>query len=139
MTTFNYTLFDLQNPAGRNGLSSFAMYFQRAMYKEAVYPTNIPAPLDTWYDKQYYGRVDQQQNTIIPSYDNLAPLTTAARQNLFALNFVAQAFEDFASHMRNATILGVLATDGTNEKIFNPEAYQAYNDPSSRFYSRDQN
>jgi hypothetical protein len=34
MTTFDYTPFDLQNPSGNNGLSSFALYFQRVMYRE---------------------------------------------------------------------------------------------------------
>ena len=88
MTTFDYTQFDLQNPSGNNGLSSFALYFQRLMYREAIYPANLKAPLDTWYDKQYYGRIDRKQNTIIPDIDDLAPLQTVGRQNLFALNFV---------------------------------------------------
>lgn len=130
MTTFDYTPFDLQNPAGNNGLSSFALYFQRIMYKEAIYPTNVRTPLDTWYDKQYYGRINQLQNTIIPKYENLQTLKTIGRPNLLALNFVVDAFEAFASHIRNATILGVLKTNDTNEKIYDIKAYQAYNDPN---------
>lgn len=144
MTTFDYTTFDLQNPDGNNGLSSFALYFQRIMYKEAVYPTNVKTPLDTWYDKMYFGRVDQLQNTVIPVYDNLITFKTVGRQNLFALNFVVDAFEEFAAHMRNATILGVLKTQaqntnqsvqGPNDKIYDIKAYQAYNDPT-RIYSQ---
>ena len=134
MTTFEYTIADLLNPSGNNGLSSFALYFQRVMYKEAVYPADVKIPLDTWYDKQYYGRIDQKQNTIIPKYESLKPITTTGRPNLLALNFVADAFEEFASHMRNATILGVLKTQNTNDKIFDMKAYQAYNDPT-RIYS----
>ena len=130
MTTFNYTLQDLQNPSGKNGLSSFALYFQRLMYKEAVYPSDVKVPLDTWYEKQYYGRVDRVQNTIIPAFSNLVPLRTVAVQNRFALNFVVEAFEEFAAHMRSATILGVLRTDNANDKIYNMKAYQAYNDPT---------
>jgi len=95
---------------------------------------NVKIPLDTWYDKQYYGRIDQKQNTIIPKYESLKPITTTGRPNLLALNFVADAFEEFASHMRNATILGVLKTQNTNDKIFDMKAYQAYNDPT-RIYS----
>ena len=125
MTTFDYTTLDLQNPSGNNGLSSFALYFQRVMYREAIYPADIKIPLDTWYDKQYYGRIDQKQNTIMPKYENLKPITTTGRSNLLALNFVADAFEQFAGHMRNATILGVLKTQNANEKIFDMKAYQA--------------
>ena len=131
MTTFDYTTFDLQNPSGNNGLSSFALYFQRLMYKEAVYPNGAKIPLDTWYDKRYYGRVNRLQDTIIPGYENLAPLVTVGRPNLIALNFVVQAFEDFAAHMRNATILGVLRTQNSNNKIFDMKAYQAFNDPTA--------
>tara|TARA_A100001515_G_scaffold50216_1_gene39647 strand:- start:41 stop:1354 length:1314 start_codon:yes stop_codon:yes gene_type:complete len=134
MTTFDYTTLDLQNPSGNNGLSSFALYFQRVMYREAIYPADIKIPLDTWYDKQYYGRIDQKQNTIMPKYENLKPITTTGRSNLLALNFVADAFEQFAGHMRNATILGVLKTQNANEKIFDMKAYQAYDDPT-RIYS----
>ena len=71
MTTFNYTPLDLENPSGNNGLSSFALYFQRVMYREAIYPSVTKIPLDTWYDKNLYGRVDRCQNTIIPNIDNL--------------------------------------------------------------------
>ena len=134
MTTFDYTLQDLQNPTGKNGLSSFALYFQRLMYKEAIYPSDVKVPLDTWYEKQYFGRVDRVQNTIIPAFSNLVPLRTVGRQNQFALNFVVEAFEELAAHMRTATILGVLRTDGANEKIYDMKAYQAYNDPT-RIYS----
>ena len=134
MTTFNYTTFDLQNPSGKNGLSSFALYFQRVMYKEAIYPTDLKAPLDTWYDKQYYGRVDRLQNTIIPDTTNLKVLTSVGRQNLLALNFVAEAFEDFANHMRKGVVVGALQTSNANDKIYDIKAYQAYRDPT-RIYN----
>ena len=135
MTTFNYTQFNLQNPGGDNGLSSYALYFQRMMYKEAIYPTNLKAPIDTWYDKQYYGRVDRLQNTIIPDTTNLKVLTSAGRQNLLALNFVAEAFEDFVEHMRKALVVGALRQGSTaNPSILDIKAYQAYSDPT-RIYN----
>lgn len=74
--------------------------------------------------------MDRVQNTIIPAFSNLVPLRTVAVQNRFALNFVVEAFEEFAAHMRSATILGVLRTDNANDKIYNMKAYQAYNDPT---------
>ena len=129
MTILNFTNFDLNNPGGANGLSSLAMYFQRLLYKQKIYPPNLFTPLDTWYNKLYYGRVDQQQNTVIPDISNLSSIKTTARNNLFALNFVVEAFEDFASHMKNARILGVLRENGNN-KIFDMKAYKAYQDPT---------
>ena len=40
MTILNFTNFDLNNPGGANGLSSLAMYFQRLLYKQKIYPPN---------------------------------------------------------------------------------------------------
>jgi len=134
MTTFDYTTFDLLNPAGTNGLSSYALYFQRLMYKEEIYPSNLITPLDTWYDKQYYGVVDRTQNTIIPQLANLAPITKSTTENLLALNFVARAFDKFAIKMQSATIGRVLASNG-NTKILNMTARRAYKDPSRLYQS----
>ena len=66
--TFPYDYDQLTHPQGKNDLSAEAKYYQRLMYKEAIYPapTEAPKPLDTWYDKQLYGRLDRCQNTIIP-------------------------------------------------------------------------
>lgn len=133
MTTFNYTSFDLQNPGGNNGLSSFALYFQRILYKEAIYPNNVKLPLDTWYDKPYYGRIDREQNTIIAKYESLQPVPSSAVSNLLCLNFVADAFSDFVTHMKNAFILGVVQPLNANEKLYNISAYSAYSDPTKMY------
>jgi hypothetical protein len=134
MTIFNYTDFDLINPSGANGLSSYAMYYQRLLYKEEIYPSNLFSPLDTWYNKQYYGRVDQLQNTIIPDPSDLKMIKTATRQNLMALNFVVESFEKFSSHMKNANILGVLRPDG-NPKILDMKAHNGFVDPTNLYNS----
>ena len=134
MTTFDYTTFDLLNPAGNNGLSSYALYFQRLMYKEEIYPSNLITPLDTWYDKQYYGAVDRTQNTVIPQLANLTPITKAISQNLLALNFVSNAFDSFAIKMQSATVARALNSNG-NIKILNPTARRAYKDPSRLYDS----
>jgi len=139
MTTFNYSAYDRRNPTGKNGLSAFAMYYQRLLYKEVIYPPHLFAPLDTWYDKLYYGRVDQTQNTVIARLDKLSPVRAAAQSNLFALDFVVDAFQDFVSQMKNAVIVGAIrqstidatgTTVASNSKIYDPKAYQAYQDPS---------
>jgi len=36
--TFPYTFNDIQNPQGQNNLATSAKFFQRSVYKEAVYP-----------------------------------------------------------------------------------------------------
>ena len=116
------------NPKGKNGLASFAQYYQRLMYKTVVYPHDVWAPLDTWYNKQYYGRVDHLQNSIIPNQGRLKSIKHAAAPNTLALTFIADAFDKFAEHMRNAAIIGVCVKEGT-DKILKMKAQRAYEDP----------
>jgi|14BtaG_2_1085337.scaffolds.fasta_scaffold21877_1 hypothetical protein len=130
MTTFNYTEDDLQAPIGDNGLSSYALFFQRMLYKELIFPSSLVAPLDTWYGKQLYGLVDQSQNIVTPGLANLRAIPTAVTRNLLALNFVVEAFEDFAAHMRKGVIMGVLRKDG-NILLTDMKAKRAYVDPTN--------
>ena len=142
MTTFDYTKYDRTHPGGSNGLSAFAMYYQRLLYKEAIYPPNLFSPLDTWYDKLYYGRVDQTQNTVIADITKLKTIPAAASSNLFALDFVVDAFQDFVDHMRNSIIMGVIRKSyfnpdnievPSNPKLYDPKAYAAYQDPTQLY------
>jgi len=130
MTTFNYTEDDLRLPAGDNGLTSYALFFQRMLYKEVIFPSSLVAPLDTWYGKQLYGVVDQTQNSIIAAPQNLTAIPTAVTPNLVALNFMVEAFEDFAAHMRKGVVMGVLRADGT-PLLRDMKAKRAYIDPSN--------
>ena len=127
--TFTPNVYDPEVvPAGKNGLSSFAAYYQGLLYKELIYPPYLFKPLDTWYDKQYYGKVDNVQNSIIPKQSNLRGIEAAVKPNLLALDFVAMQFDAFASHMKNAKVIGVCVGEG-NPKIVNPKAHEAYNNP----------
>jgi len=127
--TFTPNVYDPEVvPAGKNGLSSFAAYYQGLLYKELIYPPYLFKPLDTWYDKQYYGKVDNVQNSIIPREENLRGIEAAVKPNLLALDFVAAQFDAFASHMKNAKIIGVCVGSG-NPKIVNPKAHEAYGNP----------
>jgi len=127
--TFTPNVYDPEVvPAGKNGLSSFAAYYQGLLYKELIYPPYLFKPLDTWYDKQYYGKVDNVQNSIIPKQSNLRGIEAAVKPNLLALDFVALQFDAFARHMKNARVIGVCVGDG-NPKIVNPKAHEAYGNP----------
>ena len=117
---------DLRAPRGRNGLASLAMYYQRLLYKEEIYPTGVFAPLDTWYDKQYYGKIDRVQNTISLKQSRLKVPRYAERPDVYMLDFVADAFDAFSQHMANATIIGVSNPTG-NKKMTRVRAKRGYN------------
>jgi len=127
--TFNPQDFINPTPTGKNGLSSFAAYYQRLLYRE-LYPSNIWSPLDTWYDKQYYGKVDRIQNTVLIDPNALKTIKSADTPNLLAANFVVDAFEELAAHMRNAKLVGVCVSTG-NSQMLDMKAQRAYEDPKA--------
>jgi len=118
-------LFDFQ---GRNGLASFAAYYQRLLYKEVAYPPSLWTPLDTWYDKQYYGRVDRTQNTIVVDEAKLQAVDVAAGNNVLALDFVVDAFGALTAHMATATTMGACTTTG-NPALTALKAQRGYENP----------
>jgi hypothetical protein len=82
---------------GNNGLSSFAMFTQRKKYKEEVYPSfYTPKPLDLWYDKTktFYGKVNIGGEPLVVQEKYLKQISSGSI-NAFALDFVADAFNDF--------------------------------------------
>jgi len=119
-----FTEQDLTNPRGSNGLSSYAAYYQRLLYREEIYPDVNYRPLDLWYDKVYYGRIDRKQNTILPNSKNLKQL----RPGIFALDHVVDQFFAFQEKMRFALNSGVCLSDG-NPLITTPVAKKAYVNP----------
>lgn len=135
MRRFKYQIYppeDKVNPEGTNDLSPRSKFYQRALYADAVYPTNVARPLDTWYDKNLFGRVDANQNTIIPQVSELVEVDVAAVPSIYALGFVNRAFTDFASHMQTAYLTNCLNRDG-NTAIINLKARIGYVDPTTKW------
>ena len=120
------------NPQGNNDLSPRAKFYQRAMYEDAVYPSTVAKPLDSWYDKNLFGRVDSAQNTIIPQLGELVEMQTAAVPGIYCLGFVERAFAAFARHMQTAFITNCLDKRG-NTSIINLKARFAYIDPTTKW------
>jgi len=128
--TLTYTEEDLANPIGANGLSAQAMFFQRALYRQKIYPhtAGSPAPLDTWYTKPLFGRIDSLQNTVTPQFAMLKRIERAINPKIYALNFVTYAFRDFVNHIEDASVLARLAPGG-NTALVNIKATSGYASP----------
>ena len=124
-------IFDIESltdPRGRNGLSSFEAYYQRLLYKEMIYPEYLWDPLDTWYDKQYYGKVDRFQNTIVVDETRLRAVEISAVPNILALDCVAEAFDALAVHMRSAVQMNACDPSG-NTDLTKLTAHVGYSNP----------
>jgi len=130
MSAIIFNAADLDNPQGSNKLTSLGMYYQRLLYKEEIYPDSVPSPLDTWYDKVFYGRVDREQNTIAPKESRLKAVPNS--KEVYVLNFAADAFKDFSNHMKQATNIGVCMATG-NTSITNPVAHKGYEPFDKRY------
>ncbi len=135
MTTFKYTSDQLENPVGDNGLSARSKFFQRTMYREMIYPENLTVPIDTWYNKTLFGRVDRRQDTIIVRSDELVQISYALRPNMYCLNFVNDAFTKFVDHMRLANATQCLDPRG-NSMFKDPKAILGYVNPTVEWNSR---
>jgi len=113
--TFDYSEFDIRKPGGTNALDSLAMFYQRSLYREAVYPDDGPPSLDLWYDKTLYGKVDRVQNTVIVKDRRIVPVPSSKSTRVYAFDFVGAAFEDFIQHINSVDINGGLSSFGSGD------------------------
>ena len=89
-------------PFGDNDLTSDYLFTQREYYvaNPEVYPQeDLPKPVDMWYNKPYWGKVDTKQRLIIPDPDALLPISG----ELEVINFVADAYFSFRNFVLDAT------------------------------------
>ena len=85
---------------GSNLLGSKEMFQQRAKYQE-LYPSGsgFPGSFSFWEgDNLYYGRVDPSKRPIFPNETYLKQIA-GTENTVFALNFVADAFQDFQEYI----------------------------------------
>ena len=81
-------------PSATNSLNSLGIYEQRFLYNKE-YPSDVPLPVDLWYEKHFYGRSNLKNESIFLSEAVLKQLKTSNKNILMATNFVVDAFEDF--------------------------------------------
>ncbi|MDC1160955.1 hypothetical protein OAT10_04280 [Luminiphilus sp.] len=99
-----------------NTMGSFQTFEGRKKFREQAYDRDqaidnddLPiAPedreshlIDILYDNPYYGKVDASFDIITPRVENLASVESAS-SNIYAMSFVARAFEHLRTHMMQA-------------------------------------
>ena len=68
-----------------------------------------PNPIDLWYDKNYYGRVDQNNNFVYISeqtFQQQEKMKMISERGLYVIDFVAKAFEDFKTKIDRLVAFG---------------------------------
>jgi hypothetical protein len=90
-------------PYSDNKLNALGTFFHRQNYRYALYPENgYPRPIDLWYEKIHYGKIDNKDKAIFISESFLKQIKTGDNKPILACNFVTDAFQAFQRLMRNA-------------------------------------
>jgi len=101
------------SPLGNNTNPLIFNFEQRLKYKNATYFKGLPKPIDTYYDKVFYGKVDRFQNVIVPKKDSSLLAQTSYEENVFALDFVAAAFFKLKRNLTIASDSGGINKDSS--------------------------
>ncbi len=116
---------------GSNTSTSLEVYQQRLRYRNDVYPALGPIRFfNFWGADRYLGRVSTEGNMVLPQESQLKPLRYAD-ESLFAINFVADAWRDFAEKVRELTRREVLYAESA---YANPTAKNAWESAADSYH-----
>lgn len=109
-------------PKGKNNLDSFSLFEERKVYRDNIYPPKefVPSPIDLWYEKPLYGKIDNFGNSIFVD-DRFVKKLDSIEGNVFAMNFVADAFKDLKEYYAIAANTNRLITEGSKLVTLNPK------------------
>ena len=105
-------------PVGDDKSDPRTTFDNRKFYKEDIYPSHIPLPIDYWYKHLLYGRVDDNNNVV--SLKNPVSMLThvdGVEDVLFVLNFVGDAYNDFKAHIQQGMEQGFIKRDAAIVKL----------------------
>ncbi|SVE02962.1 uncharacterized protein METZ01_LOCUS455816, partial [marine metagenome] len=100
----------------KNDSSALTAYVQRKDYRDYAWkgPRTWPEPIDFWYDKLFYGRLDKHGNAIFVNDKFLTKANSKPDTTTFLLDFVAEAFKDLKEYYAVAANTGQIVTKNTN-------------------------
>lgn len=106
------------SPVATNSLTSRATFYQRKLYELVAFNSSLVGdtkPIDFWYEKTFYGRVDPDSKAVHLSEGFLKQIPDTA--DLFAVNFVVDAFEDLRSFFGYMNARGALETNSVYRNL----------------------
>ena len=118
-----------------NGMGSKTLYEARAFYRDEVYPEDQVTPLDYWYKRPLYGKIDRNMNFVsLLEGGTLAPVTSASP--VFVVDFAADAYQDFYNEYINLTVEEDRVTDLIPSKGWASfeNTYKTYMDGKKEFF-----
>jgi hypothetical protein len=99
-------------PMGSNTTPLVVNYRERQRYADAPYfaRDELPVPLDSYYDKGLYGRVDRFQNVIVPREDSALyqQIKSSPGKTVYVMDIAGELFYELRRNLQIATDLGAL-------------------------------
>jgi len=97
---------------GSNQLGAKDIYKERTRYDTDIFPEDlIPNSISTWSTDRFYGIVSTKGNTVIVDQNQLKPLRYTFGETQFTLNFVSDAWRDFAEKIRALSEMNLIYRD----------------------------
>ncbi len=125
---------------GTNFLGSRAIFNQRLIYNELIFPdSEYPRLFKTWGEDRYYGTLSTKGNTVTVEKGQLRPISFPDTESQFCLNFVADAWRDFALRLRELSNANIIFRDSpwsapTVKKAWSPVNEEYYQYMSQNLY-----
>jgi len=116
------------NPEATNELTSRASFYQRKLYETVAYNSSLlgdTKPIDFWYEKTFYGRINHKSKSIHLSEAFLKQLS--GTPNLFLMNFASDAFEDLREFFSFMNSRGALETKSVYTTLEPVSAWTKFN------------
>ncbi len=103
------------NLKGKNSDSLRVQFDDRAAYTIGhpyIWDEEFPVPINFWtLTNAFYGRIDQNKDLIVPDPNKMKQVSSYGKQDVYALNFVCDAFEDFTKFLKIKKAKKLLADD----------------------------
>tara|TARA_R110002020_G_scaffold65196_1_gene172286 strand:+ start:219 stop:1406 length:1188 start_codon:yes stop_codon:yes gene_type:complete len=106
--------------AATNLLNTEETFILRRLYQEDIYPKWGPKSIDYWYDKGLYGRLDREENVVLPKLTSIKQLRSADENSYFALDFVVDAFDSMRTAFEKGMIKNTVRVNGSAYSAMRP-------------------
>lgn len=88
---------------GKNKLNTKDLFQERSRYQKWMdsYNNLNKKFIDLWYDHPFYGRINRKGKIVYPKKSSLDSIAQRHQRDLYAINFVADMFNDFVEYWNN--------------------------------------
>lgn len=123
-----------EEPSGTNLSKSYAAFYQKKLYEikafnQALFTEN--KPINILYNKQFYGRVDLQNDSVILDQSKILSKITSTGDEIKLTNFVFDAYKDFVSYWDYLKKIDKL---NKNSIFYNLKAVVSWIDPGKIYF-----